>query len=126
MKFTKALEERDKEALEELNNQQHVHEQKRKEKSKKLRNTVACQPATAWKDKARKKGSSRFETGRTEGETKREREREKQPLRVQTLNNRTFEMKTLTAAHAVTNRCWAVVWFLLQNRRFRVLAKIFF
>ncbi len=41
------------------------------------------------------------ETGRTEGETKRE--REKQLLRMQTLNNRTFEMKTLTAAHAVTN-----------------------
>ncbi len=51
-----------------------MHEQKKKEKSKKLRNTVACQPATAWKDKARKKGTSRFETGRTEGETKRERE----------------------------------------------------
>jgi DNA-binding protein H-NS len=75
LKFTKALEERDKEALEELNNQQHVHEQKRKEKSKKLQNRVACQqPATAWKDKARKKGSSRLETGRTGGETKRERE----------------------------------------------------
>jgi hypothetical protein len=63
LKFTKALEERDKEALEEQNNQQHVHEEKKTEKIKRLRNTVACQPATAWKDKARKKGSSRFETG---------------------------------------------------------------
>jgi hypothetical protein len=72
--FTKALEDRDKEALEEQNNQQHVHEQKKTEKIKRLRNNVACQPATAWKDKARKKGSSRLETGRTGGETKRERE----------------------------------------------------
>jgi hypothetical protein len=48
--FTKALEERDKEALEEKNNLQHVHEQKKTEKSKRLRTIVACQPATAGRD----------------------------------------------------------------------------
>jgi hypothetical protein len=100
-----------KKHLEEQNNQQHVHEQKKTEKSKRLRTTVPCQPATAARG-----GENR---GRDE-------EREKQPLRMQTLNNRTFEMKTLTAAHAVTNRCWAVVWFLLKNRRFRVFAKMLF
>jgi hypothetical protein len=61
-----------KEALEEQNNRQHVHEQKKTVKSKRLRNTVTCQPATAWKDKARKNESSSLEKGRTEGETKRE------------------------------------------------------
>jgi hypothetical protein len=121
--FTKALEEREKEALEEQNNQQPVHEQKKTAKSKRLRTTVACQTATAWKDKARKKGSSRLETGRTQGETNSS--AGKQPLRIQTLNNRTFPMKTLTAAHAVTNRCWAVVRFLIKNRRFRFFAKRF-
>jgi hypothetical protein len=65
--FTKALEEREKEALEEQNNQRPVHEQKKTEKSKRLRTTVTCQTATAWKDKARKKGSSRLETGENPG-----------------------------------------------------------
>ncbi len=89
---------------------------RRQKKSKDYGTTSPANQQLLGKTKQERKdrqGQRRGEPG------ERRREREKQPLRMQTLNNRTFEMKTLTAAHAVTNRCWAVVWFLLKNRRFR-------